>query len=294
MGQGSVQTLRDATGNELPGRLIEVAGHDAYVVDAGSGPCILLLHGYGDSCQGWRRVIPALATDHRVIAIDLPGFGRSRRPRSSGGLIDHYSVFFSELAATMGVEHATVVGHSLGGAVALTLALEQPNAIDRLALIAPAGLGDAPPWWWHAIAGTYVNWQAMLQLPNPLAKGVIRGTMRSFLTQRLVYDPRQLEHLIEDFVDKHGGRKQLAELIGTGRSLISGYDGSLLERARRGLPMPVSVIWGSQDRLADPAHAGAFAASVPHAEVHLLERCGHYPQMEFPMRVNELLREFAD
>jgi pimeloyl-ACP methyl ester carboxylesterase len=134
----------------------------------------------------------------------------------------------------------------------------------------------------------------MLQLPNPLAKGVIRNTMRSFLRQRLVYDPRQLEHLIEEFIDRHGGRKQLADLIGTGRSLISGYDGSLLERAKGGLPMPVSVIWGNDDQLADPTHAAAFAAAVPQAEIHLLERCGHYPQMEFPMHVNELLREFAD
>lgn len=292
MGQGNAPTLRDAAGNELPGRLIEVAGHDTYIVDAGSGPCVLLLHGYGDSILSWRRVVPALAGDHRVIAIDLPGFGRSGRPRDRA-LIDHYSVFFPELAALMEIEHATVVGHSLGGAVALTIALEQPGAVDRLALVAPAGLGDSAPWWWHAIAGTYVNWQAMLMLPNPLARSVIRGTMRSFLKQRLVHDTRQLEHLIEEFVDKHGGRRQLARLIGAGRSLIGGYDGSLLERARSGLPMPVSVIWGDQDRLADPAHAAPFARAVPHAEIHLLERCGHYPQMEFPTRFNELLREFT-
>ena len=184
-------------------------------------------------------MIPALAADHRVIAIDLPGFGRSARPRNRA-LIDHYSVFFPELAAEFGIEQATVVGHSLGGAVALTIALEQPSAVDRLVLVAPAGLGDSPPWWWHAIAGTYVNWQAMLMLPNPLAKGVIRGTMRSFLKQRLVHDTRQLEHLIEEFVDKHGGRRELARLIGAGRSLIHGYDGSLLARAKSGLPMPVS------------------------------------------------------
>lgn len=281
--------LRDAAGKRLPGRLVEVAGRDAYVIDAGSGPAVVLLHGYGDSSDGWRRAVPALLRHHRVIAIDLPGFGRSLHPRPHADLAGYYSDFFADLAKQLRIERTAVVGHSLGGALALTIALKRPHNVDRLVLIAPAGLGDAAPWWWHAIAGTHVNWQAMLTLPNPLAGRVIRNGMRSFLRQRLVYDVRNLEHLIEEFVDKHGGRKQLATLIETGRSLIAGYDGTLLARARDELEMPTTVVWGEQDRLADPAHASAFAAAVPHADIHLLERCGHYPQMELPTKVNELL-----
>lgn len=290
MGRANADSaLRDATGRRLPSRLIEVAGHDTYVIDAGTGPAVVLLHGYGDSSDGWRRTVPALLRHHRVIAIDLPGFGRSRRPRPHADLAGYYSDFFADLATQLRIERAAVVGHSLGGALALTIALQRPRNVDRLVLIAPAGLGDAAPWWWHAIAGTHINWQAMLMLPNPLAGRVIRNAMRSFLRQRLVYDVRHLEHVVEGFVDKHGGRKQLAALIETGRSLIAGYDGTLLARARDELEMPTTVIWGKQDRLAEPAHASAFAAAVPHADIHLVERCGHYPQMELPTRVNELL-----
>jgi pimeloyl-ACP methyl ester carboxylesterase len=284
--------LRDGSGRELSGRLIELGGCDTYVVSAGNGPVVVLLHGYGDSSEGWRKIVPALLRTHRVISVDLPSFGRSSAP-ADGDLVGHYTRCFGDLFELLDVDSAMLVGHSLGGAIALTIALEEPQAVDRLALIAPAGLGEAAPWWWHAIAGTYINWQAMLALPNPLARMIIRGCMRTFLRQRLVHDARRMEELIEDFVEMHGGRRELAALFESGRALIKGYDGRLLERAGAKLTAPVSVIWGSHDRLADPTHARAFRAAVPHAEINVLGRCGHYPQMEFPTRVNEILGEFA-
>ncbi len=290
MGRGAEHhksMLRDQAGRPLAGQLVEIAGCETYVVDAGAGPPVLLLHGYGDSSDSWRRVVPSLLRRHRVVAIDLPAFGRSATPADD--LIDHYATFFPALSRTLGVERASLVGHSLGGAVALRVALEQPQLVDRLALIAPAGLGETPPWWWRAIAGSPIDWRAMLALPNPFAKSLIRGGLRSFLRQRLVYDPRQLEGLVEEFVDKHGGQRELLSLIKTGRSLIRGYDGTLLERASEELRMPTTVIWGSEDRMAEPAHGPAFASAVPHAVVHMLERCGHYPQMELPSQINRLL-----
>ena len=72
--------LHDAKGNRLPHRLVEVAGVDTYVTEGGAGPPVLLIHGYGDTADGWRRVVPGLLKDHRVVAIDMPPFGRSAEP----------------------------------------------------------------------------------------------------------------------------------------------------------------------------------------------------------------------
>jgi pimeloyl-ACP methyl ester carboxylesterase len=283
--------LHDASGARLGPRVVEIEGCETYVVDAGSGPPVVLLHGFADTADGWRRVVPALLRRHRVVAIDLPPFGRSGSLPPNGELaspIDLYARLFPELFALLEIERATLVGHSLGGAIALSLALEQPDLVGRLCLIAPAALGNRAPWWWQALAGRPVNWSAFLRLPNPVASQAIRAALRSFLEERLMYDTRRLEGVIEHFVNLYGGRRELETLLATGRALIPGYTGDLLERSRR-LGGSVTVIWGRHDRLTPVEHAAAFAAAVPQAEVHLLERCGHYPQIELPSRVIEIL-----
>jgi len=121
-------------------------GVPTYVVDAGEGPPVVLIHGYGDTADGWRRVVPGLLDRHRVIAIDVPPFGRSGDPRTRR-LIDFYKPFFPELLERLEVERATVIGHSLGGAIALHLTIERPELVERLGLGAPARLGKAPPVW---------------------------------------------------------------------------------------------------------------------------------------------------
>jgi 4,5:9,10-diseco-3-hydroxy-5,9,17-trioxoandrosta-1(10),2-diene-4-oate hydrolase len=290
--------LFDATGTELGGRLIEVAGCETYVVDAPAQadcglPPVVLLHGYGDTADAWRRVVPPLARRRRVIAFDVPPFGRSGDPPScySDDLVACYHYFFPARFDVLQIVRAALVGHSLGGAIALTVALEDPRLVDRLALIAPAGLGDAAPWWWHAISGRWVNWPALLRLPNPVAKPAVKAALRGFLEERLVHDTRAMGEVIDHFVHLHGGPRQLKHLIDTGRSLMAGYTGELLARSATLTP-PVMVLWGSEDRLTPSDHAEAFAEAVPHAEVEILERCGHYPQLELPTRVTRLLDDF--
>jgi pimeloyl-ACP methyl ester carboxylesterase len=284
--------LHDASGAELSGRLVDLAGSEAYVVDAGDGPAVVMLHGFGDTADSWRRVVPRLAGSHRVVALDIPPFGRSSPPPSMNGttFVEWYANLLDALVDELGLEAITLVGHSLGGAIALRFTVEHPEAIDRLGLIAPAGLGSSPPWWWHAVAGRPINWAAFLRLPNPVAGQAIKAGVRSFLEANLIHDARRMEHVIDHFVALHGGRRQLEQLLATGRSLIAGYDGKLIQRAAE-IDCPVTVIWGREDRLAPVEHAQTFAAAVPQAGVHVLDRCGHYPQIELPARVSDLLEE---
>jgi pimeloyl-ACP methyl ester carboxylesterase len=293
MGEPRHPGLYDASGNQVPSRLIEVAGCETYVAEGGEGPPVLLLHGFADTADCWRHVVPALLPRHRVVAIDIPPFGRSGQPplRDGRKLVDYYPEFFLSLADSLDLGKAVLMGHSLGGAIALTTALDHPKRVGGLVLVAPAGLGEAAPWWWQAVAGRYLNWPALLRLPNPLASQAIRAGLRGFLEERLVYDRRRLGEVIDHFVDLYGGRREFEEMIAAGRSLIPGYDGTLIHRAPD-LEAPVTVIWGREDRLAPPDHADTFAAVVPHADVHVLDRCGHYPQIELPARVNALIEEF--
>jgi pimeloyl-ACP methyl ester carboxylesterase len=292
--------LFDASGTCLPGRLLDIAGCETYVVDAPARsprplPPVILLHGYGDTADCWRRVLPALQRHRRVIAIDTPPFGRSGNPPApfEDNLVDCYTEFFPALFEELGIGTAALVGHSMGGAMALTLALEEPSRVERLVLIAPAGLGDHAPWRWHAISVHWINWPALLKLPNPVARPAVKAALRGFLEDRLVHDTRAMGEVIDHFVHLHGGPHELRHLIDTGRALRAGYTGTLLTRSAE-LEAPVLMLWGREDRLAPAEHAEAFARTVPHARVEVLENCGHYPQLELPGRITATIREFLD
>jgi pimeloyl-ACP methyl ester carboxylesterase len=281
--------LHDAKGRELPHRLLDVGGVGTYVVEGGRGdaPPVVLIHGYGDTADGWRRVVPGLLPDHRVIAIDVPPFGRSGDP-GAPLLIDFYKDFFPELFEQLGLERATVVGHSLGGAIALHLTLQQPELVERLGLVAPAGLGKGPPWWWHLIAGYEYAWKTALSVPTPLTPLLIRQGMTRFLDWRLFHDARQMRETIDHLVSLHGTRKSFDRLLAAGRCCIESYTGTLLEDSLA-IEVPLFMVWGEHDGLVPSKHAWEFGRMHPTAHVHVFEECGHYPHIELPARFNRLL-----
>jgi pimeloyl-ACP methyl ester carboxylesterase len=282
--------LHDARGRELPHRLIEAHGVSTYVVDEGEGPPVVLIHGYGDTADGWRRVVPGLLERHRVIALDVPPFGRSGNPRA-GRLLDFYKPFFPELLERLDVERATVIGHSLGGAIALHLTLEQPELVERLGLVAPAGLGKAPPWWWKALVGQGSAWKTVLSIPSPVTTLVAREGLRRFLDARLFHDPRQMRETIDHLVNMHGSPRDLDRLLAAGRCCIDSYTGTLLEDSSA-IDVPLWMVWGRHDGLVPSEHALAFERVHPTAAVHVFEDCGHYPQIELPTRFNRQLQDW--
>jgi pimeloyl-ACP methyl ester carboxylesterase len=279
--------LHDAKGRELPYRLVDVSGVSTYVVDAGKGPPVLLLHGYGDTADGWRRVIPGLLARHRVIAVDVPPFGRSGDPRAPR-LIDFYGPFFPELLDRLEVDRATVIGHSLGGAIALHLTLDRPERVERLGLVAPAGLGKSPPWWWYALTGYGRVWKTALSVPSPLTPVLIRQGLTRFLDWRLFHDPRQLRETIDHLVSMHATPRDFDRLLAAGRCCIDSYTGTLLEDSSA-IDVPKWMVWGRHDGLVPSAHAAAFRSLHPDASVHVFDDCGHYPHIELPSRFNRLL-----
>jgi pimeloyl-ACP methyl ester carboxylesterase len=284
--------LHDARGGEIPHRLLDVRGVPTFLYEAGEGPPVVLIHGYGDTADGWRRVVPGLLPRHRVVAIDVPPFGRSNDPGAER-LLDFYKDFFPELLERLDIDRATVIGHSLGGAIALHVALECPDLVDRLGLVAPAGLGEAPPWWWHLLTKPGPVWRTALAVPSPLTPLLIREGLKRFLDWRLFHDPTHLQDDIRHLVELHGTPADLDRLLKAGRCCIDSYSGRLLEDSRS-LEMPIWMVWGRHDGLVPSEHALAFGRAHPSAAVHVFEDCGHYPHIELPARFNRLLREWMD
>lgn len=283
--------LHDSKGMELAHRLISVGGLDTYAVEAGEGAPVVLIHGYGDTADGWRRVVPGLLdSGHRVIAIDVPPFGRSGDPQAPL-LIDFYKDFFPELFERLELERATVIGHSLGGAISLHLTLQRPDLVERLGLVAPAGLGKGPPWWWHLLAGYEYAWKSALSVPTPVTPILVKQGLTRFLDWRLFHDSRQMRETIDHLVSMHGNRKGLDKLLAAGRCCIESYTGTLLEDSRA-IDVPLFMVWGEHDGLVPAKHAFEFGRVHPRAHVHVFDDCGHYPHIELPSRFNRLLHRW--
>ncbi len=243
---------------------------------------MLLVHGVGGWAENWQEVLaPIAASGRRVIALDLPGFGESERPRRGARYFDpdepfYARVFWAALDA-LGVGGAHLVGNSLGGAVAIMAALTEPARARSLTLVAGAGIGleVAPLLRFVALPGVGL----LARLPRPL--GWADDTLRSCF-----YDPARIPaHLYPEA--RRWGHRSFPEFVRVLRAGVGlrGVRADLRERwgeRARGHTGPVLVVWGRQDAVLPVAHAAAARVLLPDAEVVLIDRCGHLPMAERP------------
>lgn len=266
----------------------------ALQVGAGSrGDPLVLVHGVGGWAENWSEVLgPLAATGRRVVAIDLPGFGASERPRHARYFDPerpYYARFMVEALDVLGIERAHLIGNSLGGAVAYVAATTFPERARSLVLVAPGGLGAEVPLFMRLATLPGAGLLARLPRRPESADAVLRSCF---------YDPAAIPAHLYDEVRTYGQRS-LGEFI---RVLRYGVDVRGVKprlRARwaarsvayRG---PVLVLWGREDLVLPVRQAAAAEALFPAAEVRIIERCGHLPQVEQPQAFVDALAPFLD
>lgn len=237
----------------------------------GHGRPLVLLHGLLDSSEGWQEL--AHGTHRPCVALDLPGFGGSDLPRLAR--IDSYAEDVADALAALGIADCTLVGHSLGGAVAAAVAERSP-AVRSLVLLAPAGFGvirlaDA-----FALPG--VNFAAAAALPVVLNSPVLISAIYATMVARRQLPPRELVDRLRAGAANAapGARAAVLAIAASGRA-ADGFAHRRLDFAG-----PVAALWGEHDPLVPRAHARAVAASIPQAHVHVWPGMGHHPQRERP------------
>jgi pimeloyl-ACP methyl ester carboxylesterase len=273
-------------------RQLELHGHRVIYRTAGSGPPVVLIHGMVNSSRHWESVALRLADDYTVIAPDLIGHGDSATPRGDYSLGAHAAAI-RDLLAAIGVDRATIVGHSLGGGVAMQFFWQFPERTERLALVSSGGLGHhvspllrsaalpgATPLLWLASHRRVVS--AIWDLGERLRR---RGAGTGAYVQAVARALRPLED--------RGARQAFLQTL---RSVIDVRGQRVSARDRLHLldGFPTLIVWGERDNTIPLSHGLEAHEAVPDSRFATLPRAAHFPHLEDPEGLAAVLCHFLE
>jgi len=255
------------------------------------GQPLVFVHGLSGSWPNWLEQLPAFAEQHRVIALDLPGFGHSPMPNETIS-ISGYARMLDRLLDQLEIDAAAVVGNSMGGFIGAELAIAFPQRVERLVLVSAAGIST------HGHRGSVRVLPAMRRLERILmASGAWAASKSDAVTRRA-----RLRDAALGVVVRHPGRLPAAlaaeQVRGAGKpgfvqGLEAVLDYEIRERLRE-IACPTLIVWGDSDRLINVRDADVFAELIPNSRKVVYEDTGHMAMLERPQAFNALLQEFLD
>lgn len=275
-------------------RWIEVDGNPVNTIelgpeeDRGAQP-LVFVHGLSGSWPNWLEQLPTFAATHRVITLDLPGFGHSPMPRQEIS-ISGYARVLEQLLDQLGVDAAAVVGNSMGGFIAAELAIAYPQRVERLVLVSAAGIST------YNHRGSVTVLPAMRQVERSLAAVTAWTAAKSDTVARRA----RLRDATLNLVVRHPSRLDSAlaaeQLRGAGKpGFMQAFEAVLHYDVRERLPeiaCPTLIVWGDRDRIIPVRDADLFAELIPNSRKVVFGDTGHVAMLERPDSFNALLAEF--
>ena len=250
------------------------------------GPPLVLVHGLGASMEVWGENIAPLAQHHTVYALDLPGHGKSDKPRGIGYDAVSGAHFLVRFMDAVGVPTVTLMGNSAGGLITAICAVIYSQRVERLVLVDAAGLGRQMVWFLRFASLPIIG--ELLYIPNVRnASNLIKGVF---------YRPRPMvDDLVAELVRTRNTPDVKAAALSALRSGVNlwGLRKSMMVLDPiKGLAKPLLIVWGREDRIIPASHAERAARVLPDDVVHIIPQCGHWPQMERPEEFNPLVLRF--
>lgn len=261
------------------------------LIDLGEGDPIVFVHGLSGSWPNWLEQLPVFAQSHRVIAMDLPGFGHSPMPEERI-TISAYARTLDGLLEALGVSAATVVGNSMGGFVSTELAIAFPQRVERLVLVSAAGLST-----YH-----HRDVERIEPFLRRIAPMIAVYTGWTAAQSDWVARRPGLRNLALGFVTRHPSRLPAAlaaeQLRGAGKpgfmeALRANIDYPIKERLPE-IACPTLIVWGEEDKVIPVGDASVFEELIPNSRKVIFEGTGHMAMLERPAAFNELLSEFVE
>jgi pimeloyl-ACP methyl ester carboxylesterase len=273
------QHLRSAT----------VHGARVNYVEMGEGPPIVFIHGLAGCWQNWLENIPRFAKNHRVVAVDLAGFGHSELPREEIS-IPGYGRFMDAFLGQIGVERAALVGNSMGGFIAAETAISHPSRVEKLVLVSAAG----GPTLRDRNSAMQSRVMRGARLFAPIAAAAIarrehlirRPRLRRLLLLKVARHPDRLEPELCFEVASGGGKPGFLSAL----EAILDYD---FEHRLADISCPTMIVWGRNDEIVPVEDAFEYERLIAGSRRVIFEDTGHVPMLERPDRFNELVEEFV-
>jgi pimeloyl-ACP methyl ester carboxylesterase len=261
---------------------------------AGSGPVILLIHGIGDNSTTWAAVQAKLAQRFTVIAVDLLGHGQSDKPRADYS-VAAYANGMRDLLSVLDIERVTVIGHSLGGGVAMQFAYQFPQLVERLVLVGSGGVTkDVNIVLRLASLPMGSEALALLRLPLMLPAVQIAGRAAGTVlgSTRVGRDLPDVMRVLADLPEPMAS----AAFTRTLRAVVDwrGQLVTMLDRCYLTESVPVQIIWGTEDVVVPVSHARMAHAAMPGSRLEIFENSGHFPFHDDPDRFIEVVERFID
>ena len=273
-----------------------VHGHTRSFVLAGppvgTAPVLWLVHGIGDSSRTWDEVVPLLAERFTVVAPDLLGHGESDKPRADYS-VGGFANGVRDLMVVLGVERATVVGHSLGGGVALQFAYQYPERVERLVLVASGGLGAEvhPVLRAAALPGahTAIGISARSVVRTPVMTGSRLLARLGLLDRADVEEVDEVWRQLRDPSTRRAFLRTLRGVVDVRGQAVTSRDRLYLTAA-----IPTLLVWGRRDRVLPVQHAQAAAEALPGAALQVVPDAGHLPHRTCPNGFAASLMAFVE
>lgn len=257
----------------------EVEGARVRFVDEGEGPAVVLIHGFASSLENWNGVREELRRDHRVLALDLKGFGWTDRPEGDYSPKAQAQLVFALMDAR-GIDDAAVVGHSWGSSVVLAMALEQPERVQRIAL--------------------YDAWVFEEQLPPMFVwargKGLGEMLFRLFYQERaddkieLGYHDTSL--ITQDYVERVDAAQHRPGTTAAALAAVRGQRYAEVQQRYQEIEQPVLLLWGREDKITLVEDGERLAGTLPNSELKIYPNCGHFPMREAKAASTNALVDF--
>ena len=265
-------------------------GHRVRFHSSGDGPLLVLLHGIASTADTWAPVATGLAANHTVIAPDLLGHGASAKPRGDYSL-GAYASGVRDLITALGHERATVVGHSLGGGIAMQFAYQFPERVERLVLISSGGLGREV----HPIlrASTLPGSEIVLALLGRRWLRTTGGAVGATLGRLGLRAGEDLAGVAAGIASL-GDADARGAFVHTARAAIDpgGQRVSATDRLYLAAHLPTLIVWGERDPIIPAAHGDAAHAAIPGSRLEIFAGAGHFPHREQPVRFVSLVEDF--
>jgi pimeloyl-ACP methyl ester carboxylesterase len=275
--------------SEIEMKYLDLHGDRVAYREAGAGEALLLIHGMAGSSATWRAVLPELSKKYRVVAPDLFGHGESAKPRGDYSL-GAFAAWLRDLLDELGITRATVVGQSLGGGVAMQFTYQHRDYCERLALISSGGLGPDLSWILRILSAPGAELVLPVVAPRPVLN--IGNKLGSWLTSAGIHSPHAGE-IWNAYSSLSDGQTRQA-FLRTLRSVVDyrGQAVSAINKLHLSSGLPILLIWGDQDRIIPVAHGYATHAAVPGSRLEVLPGVGHFPHVESPTAVVQILDDF--